>query len=390
VSNCTTGKGWTLHVGDSLAVLRTMPDESVNCCVTSPPYWNLRDYQIGGQIGLEETPGEYIARLVDVFREVRRVLRSDGVLWLNLGDSYNSAASNQNGRGLDGKTRGGNNERGRTSRIDATLKPKDLIGIPWRAAFALQADGWTLRQDCIWHKSNPMPESVRDRCTKAHEYMFLLSKSARYWWDAGAMAEPALTSGESRVTVDHGGGGYQAISMGRKPSGNQIPGTVVVRGPTRNRRSVWTISTRPYKGVHFATFPPKLVEPCILAGCPEQCCTTCGAGWVRVVEKKKPPVELYTSSRKPDGIKPCSGGGGMGQKLQDWYNENPPVTLGWQPSCTCNTTDATPGIVLDPFAGSGTTLAVAIQHGRQAIGIELNPKYAAECAVPRIMATEAR
>lgn len=238
-----------LLTGDAKSRLRSLPSGKVACCVTSPPYWGLRDYGHDGQIGLEDTPEAYVSKIVDVFREVRRVLRDDGTLWLNLGDSY--AGSGPSGASYKSKTtlaREGMASDG-AFRISTTLaqrgltyaekkpvpppglKSKDLIGIPWRVAFALQADGWWLRQDIIWHKPNPMPESVRDRCTKAHEYLFLLSKSQSYYFDSNAMQEPANTTDQ-----------------------------------TRNRRSVWTVSTKPFKGAHFATFPPNLIEPCVLAG----------------------------------------------------------------------------------------------------------------------------
>lgn len=316
-------EGVVLYEGDCLEVLKTIPPESVHCCVTSPPYFGLRDYgtaswdggdsecdhkpsstpttrglassTLGGgksssghqqegfrgscprcgavridrQIGLEETPDEYVAKLVEVFRNVRRTLRNDGTLWLNLGDSYAANRSYQVQSTKGGPKHGpGQAVGGAGSTVPKGLKPKDLIGIPWRVAFALQADGWYLRQDLIWHKPNQMPESVRDRCTKSHEYIFLLSKSERYYFDAESVREDSVTKSEKR-----------------------------------NRRSVWTVATKPFKGAHFATFPPDLIEPCILAGSP----------------------------------------------------------VG--------------GCVLDPFNGAGTTGKVAILNNRQYIGIELNPDY---------------
>jgi len=267
MSVCFDRDGVTIHNGDCLEVLRTLPDESVQCCVTSPPYWGLRDYGHDGQIGLETTPEAYVGRMVEVFREVRRVLREDGTLWLNLGDSY---AANKAAR-----TRVQSGDANRPCAeatllpavsLPSGLKPKDLVGIPWLVAFALQADGWWLRQDIIWHKPNPMPESVTDRCTKAHEYVFLMAKSQRYYYDAAAISEPALTAGDI--------GGFTpnaAIASGKKPSGNMIAerGKAYIRPETRNRRSVWTVCTKPYSGAHFAVMPPDLVKPCILAGCPE-------------------------------------------------------------------------------------------------------------------------
>lgn len=301
--------------GDCIEGMRTLPDESINCCVTSPPYWGLRDYGHDGQIGLEDTPEEYVGRLVDVFREVRRVLLDDGTLWMNLGDSYRGGYAPDapcNKRRAEGDSWGAMNafstregvarKKARPGYTPPGLKAKDLVGIPWRVAFALQADGWWLRQDIIWAKPNPMPESVRDRCTKAHEYVFLLAKSERYYYDAEAVSEEAATAGKKGL------GFYpdRAIAMGATPHGNEAKDpTAGVRSSSRNRRSVWQVTTKPYSGAHFAVMPPDLVEPCIKAGSPEG------------------------------------------------------------------------GTVLDPFAGSGTTLAVAASLGRNAIGCELNPDYIA-------------
>ena len=257
-----SGDKFAIYIGDCLESMRAMPAESAHCCVTSPPYFGLRDYGTDGQIGLEPTPDEFVQALVDVFREVRRVLRDDGTLWLNLGDSYSSTAP---GTRNSPQPRGnrGNPEQWANVRPDLRgegLKPKDLIGIPWRVAFALQADGWYLRQDIIWNKPNPMPESVRDRCTKAHEYIFLLSKSPRYHFDSGVIKEPAAQAG--RVRNDRMGG--NKYGEGVKHS----DGAIFTGSDLRNKRSVWTVPPKPYRGAHFATFPPELIEPCILAGCP--------------------------------------------------------------------------------------------------------------------------
>jgi DNA modification methylase len=359
-----------LH-GDCRQTLKTLPDASVNCCVTSPPYFGLRDYGtaawIGGdsncdhkqgrsgagradgvvdersqrnrdgvgsmggncrkcgairvdsQIGLEESPDSFVRQMVTVFREVRRVLRDDGTLWLNLGDSY---AAQRGGThqpaetlagGKNGKTKqGANVNRDRHDGYNPTrfasrigLKHKDLIGIPWRVAFALQADGWYLRQDIIWHKPNPMPESVTDRCTKAHEYIFLLSKSARYFYDAQAVQEPCSEDMQIRAAKGHTRGGNGKVDASRNDS-ETLRGEaskVIDVSSGRNRRSVWTVTTKPYRAAHFATFPPDLIRPCILAGCP------------------------------------------------------------------------TGGTVLDPFGGSGTTGQVAMEEGRNAILCELNADY---------------
>ncbi len=287
--------------GDCRDMLKTLPEQSVHCCVTSPPYFGLRDYGVDGQIGLEQTPAEFVAELVAVFREVRRVLRDDGTLWLNLGDSY--ASSPASGGAQSSAMTGGEHKRtpvARAYRRPEGLKPKDLIGIPWRVAFALQADGWWLRQDIIWHKPNPMPESVTDRCTKAHEYVFLLSKSERYHFDAEAIAEPSAYPGDNRAERPDTRKAVDPMCM----DGGSRARTGKPTGDTRNKRSVWTITTKPFAEAHFATMAPDLAETCIKAGC-------------------------------PDG-----------------------------------------GTVLDPFGGAGTTGLVADRLGRNALLIELNPKYA--------------
>jgi len=258
-------------IGDCRDTLKTLPEQSLNTCVTSPPYFGLRDYGHEGKMGAEPTPDEFVAALVEVFREVRRVLRDDGTVWLNLGDSYANTNKGHNSNG-SGNLTGSNIKNkalykpNRKTDIPAGLKTKDLIGIPWRVAFALQADGWYLRQDIIWHKPNPMPESVTDRCTKSHEYIFMLSKSPKYYYDHEAVKEPAVSTHSS-------GNGFKRDARESYKNadgssrGNESQWSDV--GGKRNRRSVWTVPTKPYKGAHFATFPPALIEPCILAGCPE-------------------------------------------------------------------------------------------------------------------------
>ena len=313
---------WAIHVGDCRDVLATMPAASVQAVVTSPPYFGLRDYGHEQQIGLEKTPDEFVAGLVLVFDAVRRVLADDGVLWLNLGDSYNGYMANQRGTGLETKRQQARKyiEPGAGLRTD-TMKNKDLMGMPWRVAFALQAAGWYLRQDIIWHKPNPMPESVRDRCTKAHEYLFLLTKNERYYWDAEAMQEPA--SGQIAGNRNPVRGVFEDPEKHRTRAGlhawadrqrrkrGSVPGKpdptgleAADRGETRNRRSVWTVATRPFKKAHFATYPEQLIEPCVAA-----------------------------STRPGD-------------------------------------------LVLDPFGGAGTTGLVALKQGRRAVMCELNPAYA--------------
>ena len=282
--------------GDNMETLRLMPDNSVQCVVTSPPYFGLRDYGVEGQLGLEKTPEQYVATMVALFREVKRVLRDDGTLWLNLGDSY--ANDGKWGGSTGGKHVSAlhNSSVGRGKR-DTGLKPKDLIGIPWRVAFALQADGWYLRQDIIWHKPNPMPESVRDRCTKAHEYIFMLSKRERYYYDADAIKTPPsetllkqVAEGyDGKSTKNFAGGGAQDASgtksriiegarakidkqrgHSRRHAGFDARWDNLTREEQMslgaNKRDVWTVATKPFRGAHFATFPPELIEPCILAG----------------------------------------------------------------------------------------------------------------------------
>ena len=258
-------------IGDCIEGMRGMPDQSVHTCVTSPPYFGLRDYGMAGQIGLEATPDAFVARLVEVFREVRRVLRDDGTLWLNLGDSYaaqrggthqpaETLAGGKGGKTADGANVNRDRHDGYNPTRNASgigLKHKDLIGIPWRVAFALQADGWYLRQDIIWSKPNPMPENVSDRCTKAHEYLILLSKSDRYFFDAEAIKEPSR--GREKF------GNSRAIVHADRQDCDRQDMTPTV---DRNKRSVWAVATSPFKGAHFATFPPDLIEPCILAGSP--------------------------------------------------------------------------------------------------------------------------
>lgn len=335
---------------DCRAFMRSLPEKSVNCGVTSPPYYGLRNYGVDGQIGLELTPEEFVEALVETFREMKRVLRDDGTLWLNLGDSY--ASSGKGGNPIDSDHTKQRTKIGSLSSSPIkvkTMKPKDLIGIPWMVAFALRADGWYLRQDIIWHKPNPMPESVTDRCTKSHEYIFLLSKSEKYYFDQDAIRTPlkdesiarlaqeiADQNGSDRVPGKTNGNmkavvkGYPIGGSGKYQNGDQMHRTKMGKdwapvmagsgginncgrsgyhdgnlmvGATANKKSVWTVTTKPFKEAHFATFPPDLIEPCILAGCP----------------------------------------------------------VG--------------GIVLDPFMGSGTTAEVALRAQRKFIGSELNPEY---------------
>ena len=317
LSNVMSVPSPKILVGDCLEQMAKIESQSVQTCVTSPPYWGLRDYGHDGQMGLEKTPDEYVAKVVQVFAEVKRVMKDDGTLWLNLGDSYAGSGKGRNGDG--GRTVNPNDLQTSSAgtmlgllapSMPDGLKPKDLIGIPWRVAFALQADGWYLRQDIIWAKPNPMPEPVKDRCTKSHEYLFLLSKSPKYYFDSESMREKGVMSkGDSagsvqqNTTKTHGvGGGNSGLNLAKE----KLNAELNEKGfTTRNKRDVWTINAKPFKGAHFAVMPEALVEPCVLAG-----------------------------SREGD-------------------------------------------IVLDPFLGSGTVAVVAELHRRNWIGCELNPDYAA-------------
>lgn len=272
-----------IHNTNCMEGLKELPDRSIHCCVTSPPYWGLRDYGTSDQLGLEETPQEYVDNMVKLFRQVRRVLKDDGTLWLNLGDSYSgsgkgpSKSINQEHHHL---------EHTHSKIVPQGIKPKDLIGIPWMVAFALQADGWYLRQDIIWHKPNPMPESVTDRCTKSHEYIFLLTKSARYYYDVDAIKEPMAESSIGRLNQDIESQTGTTRAVGKTNGNLKAVGDI---DGGRNKRSVWTVTTKPYKEAHFAVYPEKLIEPCIKAGCPKGGTVLdpfMGAGTTGLVAKK--------------------------------------------------------------------------------------------------------
>jgi DNA modification methylase len=260
-----------IYQGDCLEELKKLPDNSINCCITSPPYYGLRDYGVDSQIGLEETPELYVEKLVDVFREVKRVFKKDGTLWLNLGDSYSGSCKGEGGTYELSKKQNSNRgshygkDQGVKRKFKINLKPKDLIGIPWMVAFALRADGWYLRQDIIWSKPNPMPEGVTDRCTKSHEYIFLLSKSQTYYFDNGSIQEKCVTTG---IHTNHK---YTKSSKiyGSKHNNPNSGLSAFEVGEHRNKRSVWNVVTKPFSEAHFATFPEDLILPCVLAGCPE-------------------------------------------------------------------------------------------------------------------------
>lgn len=376
---------WQLYNGDALTILKELPSESVHCCVTSPPYWGLRDYGVDGQLGLEPTPEEYVANIVEVFREVKRVLRSDATLWLNLGDSY---AGSGKGRNADGTHSAGVKQSTNTgtiigniskTKISEGLKPKDLAGIPWRVALALQADGWWLRSDIIWEKGNPMPESVTDRPTKAHEYIFLLSKSARYFYDAEAIREPHTHKDAVRNTGDWAKSVKEPGYADALPEAKKANRSCAMSRPKdyigningRNKRTVWNISTKPFSEAHFAVFPPEIPETCIKAGTSEKgCCPKCGSPWERVIEKVGGVKNDSYAATKTATVM-------QGGKSSTTLNAKPPssITIDWQPTCSCEIEETIPCTVLDPFAGAGTTLWVAEQLGVNSIGIELNPEY---------------
>jgi DNA modification methylase len=365
-----------IYTGNCLEILPTLEAESVQCVVTSPPYFGLRDYGVDGQIGLEDTPEAYVEKLVAVFREVRRVLRDNGTLWLNLGDSYaqngggyEGTKANQSGVGAKVVFEGNYFKKG--PRVCPTnLKPKDLVGIPWRVAFALQADGWYLRSEIIWAKPNPMPESVTDRPTKSHEQIFLLTKSAKYYWDQEAVKE----DGPSYTRKASGYKGFDKTHTGNNQKGGFADKDTTTNG--RNLRSVWTITTKPFKEAHFATFPPEIPEICIKAGTSDYgCCPVCFSPWVRKVNRVPatsvpcPKEQLSHMARGGTGSHTGTVGKSGGGRI-DGYSE----TLGWEPTCTHNL-NPIPCTVLDPFSGAGTTGLVAEKLGRKYIGIELNPSY---------------
>lgn len=439
---------WELRIGGALELLRDMPEESVHCCITSPPYFNLRDYGtgvwVGGdegcdhmrrdladndnlsrppassrgggasrkgadhlqygsvcgkcgaervddQIGLEDTPEEFVEKLVEIMAEVKRVLRDDGTVWLNLGDSYARSAGPRHGNfGRSAKGIGIPENRD-TRRQKAWAKSKDLLGIPWMVAFALRSAGWYLRAEIIWAKPNPMPASVRDRPTVAHETVFLLAKSERYYYDAEAIREPSVGTTDHDLTgTARRGVPGQPDSSGNRPS--KMPagwathagahGSIHTDGrekggggastirPGRNKRSVWTVAPRPYPNAHFATFPVELIEPMVLAGCPRETCAECGAPLQRLVEVsyENPGNRSTNGPRSTERKHLEHGSAGYDQRL-----EKSTRTVGWEATCDCVSAHTLPGVILDPFVGSGTTLQAAVRNGRSAIGLDLDP-----------------
>lgn len=453
---------YRILTGDVIGQLRTLPDGCVQCCVTSPPYWGLRDYgtaswedgdpecnhkpgnarrvgattlgggtatsghqhegyrnvcakcgarRIDNQIGLETTPAKYVARLVEVFEEVRRVLRDDGTLWLNLGDSYaGSGGAGEWSRRKAGKQEYAGQRGNNVNRVSPDgLKPKDLVGIPWRVALALQDAGWWMRAEIIWAKKAPMPESVTDRPTRSHEQIFLLTKRARYFYDAEAVREAFA---DDRMGKDGGAKPSERNRGGRSDGFTKPNGIDPSANGGRNMRDVWLLGPEPYPEAHFATFPTEIPRRAILAGTSERgCCPACGAPWRRVVEKAngsapaswkgskfddgKNLVLHPTTQRREDASTATQYAEGSTAKrlalLRQQARENGGEyavsvrTTGWQPICTCDAGEPVACTVLDPFLGSGTTLATAVGLGRDGIGIDLNPEYA-ELARRRIAA----
>lgn len=382
-----------VHCCDCLEFIKDMPDESVHCVVTSPPYWLLRDYKVFGQLGLEPTPEEYIVQMVEVFREVRRILRKDGSLWLNMGDSYWASGQGYGDTKTTNKGHNGSRQRQKPTWPDCGLKPKDLCMMPHRLAMALQKDGWWIRSDIVWAKPNPMPESCTDRPTKSHEYVFLCTKSAKYYYDVDAIREENVTESnaerprmgqgpntkynQKRVGYEKNFGSNKGADADRHGKGYQKHSPAVTHPAGRNKRSVWTIPTQAYSEAHFATFPEKLVEPCIKAGTSEKgCCPECGKPWYRITEKIKPGTRTVKSRTAP-GQTPhgCLSNTRMDDPIET-------KTIGWQPGCKCfgkftaiQRAVSKPCIVFDPFFGSGTVGLVAYKLNRSWLGTELNPEY---------------
>lgn len=405
----------TIHTGDVLTVLRTLPDASVHCCVTSPPYWNLRDYGVDGQIGLEASIDDWTRVLVAVFSEVRRVLRDDGTLWLNVGDAYVThppgnaeakGARNErlaNGRGdnpavqrkkLHGRKYSTNPDRAGFG----GLARKQRMGLPHRLVFALQAAGWWWRDEIVWHKRCPMPESTRDRSTQAHEFLFLLTKRPKYFFDQEGWKEPVAGTAHPR------GNGRTPRGWDTGPGDHQQKRGRYVRAPKtenagdaygglvthRNRRSVWTLTSEPFREAHFATFPTRLVEPCILAGTSaDGCCSSCGAPRRRIVKKgavdrahqircgSDANGEYHGQAQKQFALARAENASEVKARILAGMRER--VTVGWETTCRrgCPGGAVVPCTVLDPFTGSGTTGVVATKLGRDFVGAELNPEYAA-------------
>lgn len=394
--------------GDCRKTLRALPPQCFHCCVTSPPYFGLRDYGAEGQIGLEPTPDEFVAAMVDVFDKVWRVLRDDGVLWLNLGDSYAGSWGNY---GVQNRGKGKQRPIVSGSRVerpawderttfrpaaangftDSGIKPKDLCGIPWRVAFALQSAGWFLRDAIIWHKPAPMPGSQRDRCTASYEFIFQLTKKPRYYFDLEAIKEPLKATSYSRLAQDvdgqqgsdraNGGaktnGTMKAVCFGGSKGGGEhgsarrlYSGNEWSPASLSTPRNVWRIASEGCKDAHFATFPVELPTRCIKASTSAYgCCPTCGAPWERITERTK------LRRKRPNELTKRTGESGTGNHCANTVAGVEAVTHGWRPTCTCGREDVAPCRVLDPFNGAGTTAIACRRLGVRYVGCELNPDY---------------
>lgn len=395
----------TILCGDAAATLRTLPAESVHMIVTSPPFWNQRDYSVDGQIGLEPSPADWITRLVDVFREARRVLRRDGTAWIEIGDTYSTQPTC--GPGLNsGLTKPKNGERKiqiaqRASQRGglARLPRKSICGLPWRLAFALQDDGWLFRQDIIWLHTNCVPESVRDRCTKAHSYLFMFTRRPHYYWDQVALMEPVSGGAHERghgitpkscppsTAWARGAGAHDAVSFSAVRSKQNVSFSGAVRSlvTMRNKRSVWPIASEPLSDAHYAAYPQELPATCIMASTSARgVCATCAAPWTWIVKRERAAVtgtyggkygkadrEVVSGRTLLENVKAARAAGGE--------HDSPftaPETLGWHPACA-HAGEPVPATVLDPFMGAGTTALAALQLGRHYLGIELSCEYVA-------------
>jgi len=416
-----------LLLGDARKVLEQLPEQSVQCVVTSPPYWGLRDYGLPplvwggdpecehmwgdavikksphgdgfgnnkgiqslthdtssqfcqlcgawrGSLGLEPDPSLYVQHIIEIMREIKRVLRDDGTLWLNLGDSYAGSGKGYTKHGSvvgykQATNAGSLQGMPHLHWSHSILKPKDLVGIPWRVAFALQADGWWLRSDIIWTKPNCMPESVKDRPTRSHEYVFLLAKSKQYYYDQDAIREPLQDRTKRRYQTGWAGNEDRDYPCGPQNHFSKYMGSDAAKCAVgRNKRTVWTVTTKPYREAHFAVFPSALIRPMILAGTSRKgCCPECGKAWVREIERHKAAITRPRPFSKP-------GNEGDRNDVGHIYEEHTWHTVGWRPQCDCGG-GPVPCTILDPFCGSGTTAEVCIEEGRSFVGIELNPGY---------------
>jgi DNA modification methylase len=407
-----------VKIGDAREVLKNLPEKSIHCCVTSPPYYNLRSYcdedspEKEKEIGTEQTPQEYVDNMVDVCREIKRVLRDDGILWINIGDSFYNYRPGK-GQALTKQTFASTDQDlpqmcpRRGNRLEG-LKEKDLIGIPWAVSFALRDDGWFLRRDIIWNKLNNMPESVNDRATTSHEYIFMFTKKSKYFYDSEAVKEPAEYDGR-KDTVMKGSEKYSEPAVpGKKEHSMAVNGAERWQRNEdgeylRNLRSVWSVPTESYTDAHFASFSTKLIDPCLRAGTSERgCCPTCGAPWERIVEKRRmtrcelPQDDIrYRPNTYHGAYEDINGRGDAGYTISK--------TIGWQPTCNCYSVElvekpnkddsdevkavrekqlntfkelsSIPCTALDPFAGTGTVGRWCVENGRSVVLIELNPKY---------------